>query len=92
MTETITTAVSDRICKHMNEDHADTLVLYAEFFGKVSNIKSAKMLSIDNEAMYLGLNGSSDNPLKIEFEHNLKDAQDAHHTLVTMLQEAKKSN
>ena len=92
MTETITTAVSDRICKHMNQDHGDALVLYAEFFGKVSNIKSAKMLSIDHQAMYLGLDDRSDQPLKIEFDHSLKDAQDAHHTLVNMLQEARKNN
>jgi putative heme iron utilization protein len=50
------------------------------------------MLSIDNEAMYLDINDSNDNPLKIEFDHNLKDAKDAHHTLVSMLQEAKKNS
>ena len=91
MTNTINTEISDRICKHMNEDHGDTLVLYAQFFGKVSNLKSAKMLSIDNQAMYLAIDDTSDNPLKIEFDHNLKDAQDAHHTLVSMLKEAKKT-
>ncbi len=88
MTETITTLVSDRICNHMNKDHSETLVTYAEFFGQVSNIKNAKMLSIDNQAMYLSINDESEK-IKIDFPHQLKDAKDAHHTLVEMLQQAK---
>ncbi len=92
MTEIITTAISDRICKHMNEDHADTLPLYAKCFGKVSDVKNAKMLSIDNEAMYLAIDENSDKPLKIKFDHNLEDAKDAHTTLVSMLKTAKKTN
>ena len=92
MTEIITNAISERICKHMNEDHGDAIVLYAEFFGQMSNIETAKMLSIDNEAMYLSVNNSDDEPLKIEFDHQLADAQDAHHTLVAMLKEAKQQS
>ena len=92
MTETITTAVSDRICKHMNKDHGDALVLYAQFFGKLSNIQSAKMLSIDNQAMYLEIDNNSEQKLKIEFDHQLENAQDAHQSLVAMMKEAQQSS
>ena len=89
MTETITNAVSDRICKHMNDDHGDALSVYAEFYGKAENVKTVKMLSIDNEAMYFEINGSSEQPLKVTFDHTLEDAKDAHVTLVEMLKQAK---
>lgn len=92
MTETITTTVSDRICKHMNKDHGDALVLYAQFFGKLSEIQSARMLSIDHQAMYLAIDNDSEQTLKIEFDHQLENAQDAHHTLVAMMKEAKQSS
>ncbi len=91
MSETITTVVSDRICKHMNEDHGETLILYAQFFGKAEEATSAKMLSIDEQGMNLALNNSEDETIRIKFDHTLKDAEDAHHTLVAMLKQARKS-
>jgi putative heme iron utilization protein len=92
MSETITTTISDRICKHMNQDHGDALVLYAKFFGKLSNVESAKMLSIDHQAMYLAIDNQNKEPLKIEFDHQLENAQDAHHTLVAMMKQAQESS
>lgn len=91
MREVITPQVSARICKHMNEDHGDALILYAQYFGKLDNFKTAKMLSIDNQAMYLSIDGNDAQPLRIEFDHTLEDAKDAHHTLVEMLKEARKN-
>jgi len=91
MTETITPTISDRICKHMNEDHGEAIVLYAQFYGKISSIESAKMLSIDNEGMYLTIKNREETPLRIEFDHKLADAKDAHNTLLEMLKEAQKN-
>lgn len=88
MSETITKEVSDRICQHMNKDHGDALITYAEVFGKVNSVTSAKMLSIDSQGMNLALNNSDDQTIRIEFDHTLKDAQDAHHTLVEMLKKS----
>lgn len=91
MSESITPEISDRICKHMNEDHGDAIALYAKYFGKQENLTSAKMLSIDHQGMFLTVNGQEENPLRIEFDHTLEDAKDAHHTLVEMLKEARKN-
>ncbi|HEY9301501.1 MAG TPA: DUF2470 domain-containing protein, partial [Phormidium sp.] len=33
MSEPFSTEISDRICTHMNEDHASAVVLYAQAFG-----------------------------------------------------------
>ncbi|MEY2833004.1 MAG: hypothetical protein RLZZ574_2263, partial [Cyanobacteriota bacterium] len=33
MSEAITPAISDRICQHMNQDHAAAIALYAQVYG-----------------------------------------------------------
>lgn len=90
MSEPFSTEVSNRICKHMNEDHADALALYARTFGKSPDTEAAQMLSIDAQGMNLSakVNGSP-MPLRIEFDHTLKDSEDAHHTLIAMIKQAR---
>ena len=92
MSETITPAISDRICKHMNEDHAEAVALYAQVYGNTPQTESATMISIDPQGMNLSANIGSDNvPVRVKFDHTLKDAEDAHYTLIDMLKQAKKS-
>ena len=90
MSEQITPQISDRICKHMNEDHAEAIALYAQTFGNSPDTTSAYMDSIDPEGMNLTaqINGSSV-PLRITFDHTLADAEDAHHTLIAMVKQAR---
>jgi putative heme iron utilization protein len=45
--------ISSRICKHMNEDHADAVVMYAQAFSDIKNAKTAQMLSIYADAINL---------------------------------------
>ncbi len=89
MSEAINQAVSDRICKHMNEDHQDAIILYAEAFGQLQGVKSAKMISIDHEGMNIEVNHTLEETIRIEFDHTLENSQDAHHTLVNMIKTAK---
>lgn len=92
MADPITPIVSDRICKHMNEDHADAVLLYSRFFGNTPNAESAKMMSIDTGGMNLSVvvNGEAISQ-RIEFEHQLQDSEDAHQTLITMVKQARSS-
>ncbi len=91
MSETITPAISDRICKHMNEDHSDAVALYARAYGNASQVQSAVMESIDPQGMNLSAQIGDDTvPVRVEFDHTLKDAEDAHHTLIDMLKQARK--
>jgi putative heme iron utilization protein len=91
MSEAITPAISDRICKHMNEDHADAIALYAKTFGNSPNTEVAQMISIDPAGMNLSATIDGEIiPVRINFDHNLQDAEDAHHTLIEMLKEARK--
>jgi len=78
----LTPAVSDRICKHMNDDHAQAVVAYARHYGGVATAQSARMLAITAEAMQLDVDGVS---VSVAFDHSLSDSEDAHRTLVAML-------
>ena len=83
--------VSDRICKHMNDDHANAVVLYAQNFGGVcSNATAAEMVSIDSQGMNLMAQvNDAAVPVRVKFDHVLADAEDAHHTLVAMVKQVR---
>ncbi|MBD0310938.1 MAG: DUF2470 domain-containing protein [Microcoleus sp. T1-bin1] len=91
MSEQFTPEVSDRICKHMNEDHANAIAIYAQTYGNSPDTEAAQMVSIDAQGMNLTaqINGASV-PLRIEFDHVLNDAEDAHHTLIAMVKQARR--
>ena len=92
MGEAITAAVSDRICKHMNDDHADSIVTYAEVYGNQENVASARMLKIDPEGMdLLAQVDGEEQPVRVTFEKPLADAKEAHVVLVEMLKKARTS-
>jgi len=90
MSDQFTAEISARICNHMNEDHADAVLLYAQAFGAVAKATSAQMLSIDAEGMDLTaqVNGEA-TPVRIQFDHVLVDAEDAHQTLIAMVKQAR---
>ncbi len=93
MSEPITPEISDRICKHMNEDHADAVLLYAKVFGNTTTATAAEMVSIDPEGMNLltQVEGTPA-PIRITFDHTLSNAEDAHHTLIDMVKQARQQS
>lgn len=90
MADPITPEISNRICKHMNEDHADAVLLYAKSFGNLTKATAAKMLAIDPEGMDLDtkVDGNSQT-IRIKFDHILENSEDAHHTLIAMVKQAR---
>jgi putative heme iron utilization protein len=90
MPEPITPAVSDRICKHMNDDHAEAVLLYATAYGNQPAATAATMQSVDPEGMTLAVTVEGDQTtVRVPFDHTLEGAEDAHHTLVAMLKQAR---
>lgn len=90
MADTITPEISDRICKHMNDDHADAVLLYAKAYGKVTEAEAAQMLKVDPEGMDLSVNtGDQDSTIRIAFDHVLQDSEDAHQTMIAMVKTAR---
>ena len=91
MSEPLTPAVSKRICRHMNEDHAEAVVLYARMFGNLLAAEAAEMLAIDSQGMDLAVQSQGEvTSVRIAFPSPLKDAEDAHHTLIAMVKQARK--
>ena len=78
----LTSAVSERICKHMNDDHAEAVLAYARHYGGVEAPQQARMVAVRPEAMELEVDGQR---LNVAFDHTLSDSEDAHRTLVAML-------
>jgi putative heme iron utilization protein len=90
MADPLTPEVSERICKHMNEDHGDAIVLYAKVFGKIDAPTSAQMLSIDSNGMDLTVvTVEQTNSVRIPFERPLNDSEDAHQVLIAMVKQAR---
>ncbi|MFO8039171.1 MAG: DUF2470 domain-containing protein [Sodalinema sp.] len=90
MSDPITPAVSDRICKHMNDDHASAVLVYAQVYGDRHDAEAAQMQAIDPQGMDLTVqaNGETLN-LRIPFDHPLQDSEDAHQTLIAMIKQAR---
>ena len=78
----LTATVSERICKHMNDDHAEAVLAYARHYGGVEAPQQARMVAVRPEAMELEVDGQR---LDVAFDHTLSDSEDAHRTLVAML-------
>lgn len=86
MPEPITAAVSDRICKHMNKDHAEAVLFYATAYGNQPTATAATLDAIDPEGMTLRVVvDGAETAVRVPFDHTLAGAEDAHHTLVAML-------
>jgi putative heme iron utilization protein len=86
MSNTFPVEVSDRICKHMNKDHADSIIFYATTYGGVADVTAAEMVKIDSLGMDLSVQINGDTqPVRIAFDHELADAKEAHTVLVEML-------
>jgi putative heme iron utilization protein len=78
----LTPEVSDRICKHMNDDHTEAVLAYARHYGGIQGGEAARMVAVARDAMTLELDGVS---VQVPFDHTLSDSDDAHRTLVAML-------
>lgn len=74
----------------MNDDHADAVIIYAKAFGGVTDASAAEMLSIDAHGMDLTAQVNEEAvQVRIQFDHVLTDAEDAHQTLIAMVKQAR---
>jgi len=90
MADSIPPEVSQRICAHMNDDHDDAVLLYAQVFGNAREATAAAMQAIDPQGMNLlaQIDGVA-TPIRIPFDHVLQGSEDAHHTLIAMVRQAR---
>jgi putative heme iron utilization protein len=91
MADPITPVVSDRICKHMNDDHAEAVLTYAKVYGKSPTAETAAMSAIDPLGMDLTATVDGETvSLRVPFDRELTDSEDAHQVLIGMIKEARK--
>ena len=76
----------------MNEDHAEAVLLYAQVFGAATAATAAEMVAIDAQGMDLltQINGTPTST-RVLFDHVLQNAEDAHHTLIEMVKQARQA-
>ena len=90
MAEQLTKQVIDNMCKHINEHHADAVLVLAQRFGNCVDAAAATVLSIDPQGMDITAQvNDAEVPIRIQFDHVLNDAEDAKNTIVAMVQKAK---
>ena len=77
---------------HMNEDHANSILAYAQHFGQCRDATAATLIDVTANDMTLKVFVANDEKeINIPFDHSLKSGHDAHMTLVKMSKAAKKS-
>jgi putative heme iron utilization protein len=90
MADPITPEISDRICKHMNDDHASAVLTYAQVYGKAPTAATAAMSAIDPLGMDLTAQVDGETVgLRIPFDRELTDSEDAHQVLISMIKQAR---
>ena len=81
-----------RMVSHMNEDHADSVLAYAQHFGQCRDATAATLIDVTPDAMSLKVDLlSEEKEINIPFERPLESGHDAHMTMVKMSKVAKKS-
>lgn len=90
MADPITPEVSQRICTHMNDDHAEAVLMYAKVYGQAEDATAAKMNAIDPDGMDLNVMiGDEASTIRVPFERSLTDSEDAHQVLIAMVRQAR---
>ncbi len=82
--------IAARVIEHMNDDHADAVLLYVQAFGGVSEATEARMTSIDLATMgleYRSPHGSG--VVKVAFQPRLTGAEELRPRLVAMVDDAR---
>ena len=75
----------DRVVTHMNEEHTEDLIHYAQAYADVGEVTSARMTSIDAEGLDLAVEGSrGTTPVCIDFDASLTTADKARAALVEL--------
>ena len=78
------------IVDHMNEDHADAVLLYAQAIAQVVDATAARMTDLDSDGMRLEVQThAGTQSVEIAFEVPLTDRVHAREALVELVKEAR---
>lgn len=88
---TLSAAQSADIVAHMNDDHAEAVLLYAKAFGALPRATAATMTTIDETGMDLEVScGNKSTRVRIAFDQSVQTPGGARRLLVDMAAAARK--
>jgi putative heme iron utilization protein len=77
---------------HMNEDHADSVLAYAQHFGNCPGASEARLLDVTPTEMQIKVRlAAGSKTVVIAFDHRLESSHDAHMTIIKMSKAAKRA-
>ena len=79
----ISAKTSERVCKHMNKDHIESVHKYLKYYGNISEFKEAYLEEISSKFMKIKYDGKS---AVINFKDEISE-DEIHETLVSMIKE-----
>ena len=79
----ISSKTSQRVCKHMNKDHIESVHKYLEYYGKISEFKEAYLEEISSQFMKIKYDNKS---AIINFKNEISE-DEIHDTLVSMIRD-----
>ena len=81
----ISSKTSERVCKHMNNDHIESAHKYLKYYGKILEFNEAYLEEISSQFMKIKYDGKS---AIINFKNDISE-NEIHETLVSMIREIK---
>ena len=79
----ISAKTSERVCKHMNKDHIESVHKYLKYYGKITEFKEAYLEEISSQFMKIKYD---DKFAIINFKNEISEDK-IHETLVSMIRE-----
>ncbi len=79
----ISSNISERVCKHMNKDHIESVHKYLKYYGNISVFKEAYLEEISSQFMKIKYD---DKFAIINFKNEISE-DEIHSTLVSMIKE-----
>ena len=79
----ISSKTSQRVCKHMNKDHIDSVHKYLKYYGKISKFKEAYLEKVSSKFMKIKYD---DKFAIINFKNEISE-DEIHETLVSMIKQ-----
>ena len=78
------------VIAHMNDDHADAMVLYCKAFSKATDIDAASMTGIDRYGFEVSaVTAEGPRPVRLAFPAPVRTPEEARAAFVTMLRDAR---
>ena len=89
MTKRFERSTTASVIEHMNNDHADAVLLYARHFAGLKDATRAVLIDVDRSGMILEVHAAQLTRARIEFGATLTSEDDVRPMLVKMAREAR---